>query len=149
MATAEELRQEITANRRKLRDALGAAGEKWESADDDGWSPRHTAEHCIGREFGLAGIGAAAMRGDAAEWQHARTNHPGEASGFSFATAAEALAALESTAADCDAAFGAVEDDDLVKSAELDVDSLPNTIEGVMRLTAWHLNDHAEQIAKM
>lgn len=38
--------------------------------------------------------------------------------------------------------------EDLVKPAELHAGSLPNSVEGVMVLAAWHLNDHAEQIPK-
>jgi DinB superfamily len=148
MASAEELRQAITSNRQKLREALSAARDRWESGDDSGWSPRAIAEHCIGREFGLGGIAAAAMLGEAADRRYTRTNGPGEASEFSFATAAEALSALEGTGAACDEAFQDVGDGDLGRPAELDAGDLPKNLEGVMRLTAWHLNDHAKQIAK-
>ena len=148
MASAEELRQAISSNGEKLSAALSAIGDRWETGDDGGWSPRAIAEHCIGREFDLGGIAAAAMRGEAADRRYARTNEPGEASEFSFATAADALIALEGTGAACDEAFRGIEDGDLVKPAELDAGDMPKNLEGVMRLTAWHLNDHAEQIAK-
>lgn len=147
MTTARELRGAITSNRQALRDALDAAADRWESGDDGGWSPRLIAEHCVGREFGLAGIATAATQGQPADERYTLTNHSDSAE-FSFGTAADALAALEATGAACDHVFRGVDDQDLEKPAELDAGSLPKNIEGVMQLAAWHLNDHTEQILK-
>jgi hypothetical protein len=149
MPTAAELRALITANRQKLLAALSEAGETWESADDDGWSPRRAAEHCIERDGGLAGIAAAARRGEPPAEEFARTGDPEATCLLQLATAAEATTALEATGAASDAALAGLEDDALARPAELNAGSLPNTLEGVLTLTAWHLNDHAEQIAKM
>ena len=109
MASAEELRQRITANRLKLRGALEAAAGSWESGDDEVWSARTAAEHCIDREVGLAGIAAAAMRGEAPELRFAQTNHPEVRPALSFATAADALAGLDASGAACDEALNGVE----------------------------------------
>jgi len=149
MASMNELRDRITSNRQKLSEALAGAGDKWESADDDGWSPRRAAEHCIERDGGLAGIAAAAARGEPPAEEYARTGDPDAACLLSLATAADASTALETTGAASDAALAGISEADLATPAELNAGSLPNTIEGVLTLTAWHLNDHAQQIAKM
>lgn len=150
MPSIDKLRLRIGANRQQLRDALVAAGSKWESADDEGWTPRIAAEHCIDRDFSLAGIAAAAQRGEPPAPEHATESDVNPATKLPLATAAQAIAALERSGAASDAAFGPLSDADLSMEAELNVgDALPNTIEGVMTLAAWHLNDHAQQIAKM
>jgi hypothetical protein len=148
MASARQLNDEITTSRQKLRDALQGALSQWETGDDEGWSPRRIAEHCIDRDFGLAGIAAAALRGTPPAERYARTGDPDAACQCSFPTAAEALTALVESAEAGDEVFGVVVDEDLVKPAELHAGSLPNSVEGVMMLAAWHLNDHAEQIPK-
>ncbi len=61
MASADELRRAIANSRQKFTDAVTAAPTKWESGDDDGWSPRKMAEHYIGREVQLSAMTAEAM----------------------------------------------------------------------------------------
>ena len=64
------------------------------------------------------------------------------------AAAADALAALATSAETCDLVFRSVKDPDLSKPAELHAGELPNSVEGIMLLTAWDPNNHAEQIEK-
>ena len=149
MPTADELREAISTNREKLRDVLAAAAATWESGDDGGWTPRAASEHCIERDAGLAGIIAAALSGEPLAEEHARTNNPEEPVRLSLANASAATAALEASGRASDAAVHDVTDADLSRPAELFAGPLPKTIEGAMTLAAWHLNDHAEQIAKM
>ena len=143
MASAEELRQRITANRLKLRGALEAAAGSWESGDDEGWSARTAAEHCIDREVGLAGIAAAAMRGEAPELRFAQTNHPEVRPALSFATAPMRWRASMR------AGRRVMRRSTVSRPAELVARPLPKTLEGVMQLVGWHLDDHAQQIARM
>lgn len=149
MPTADELRQTISTNREKLRNTLAAAAATWESGDDDGWTPRAAAEHCIERDAGLAGIIAAALSGEPLAEEHARTNNPEAPVQLSLATAADASAALEASGRAIDAAVRTVTDADLPKAADLYAGPMPKTIESALALAAWHLNDHADQIAKM
>lgn len=150
MASVDEMREQISANRQKLHAALASAGEKWESGDDEGWTPRMAAQHCIDRDFSLAGIAAAGRRGEPPAPEHATESDRDPAVTLPLPTAADAVSALERSGAASDAALADLTAADLATEAELNVgDALPNTIEGVMALAAWHLNDHAEQIAKM
>ncbi len=149
MPTAEELRQTITANRAALRATIEAASDRWESGDDDGWSPRRITEHCIDRDIGLGGIAAAAMRGEPAAERFAQTNEPDAPNPCSFATAAEALTALDESGVASDEALRDIEDRDLAKPAELNTGGArPSILESVLWLMGWHLNDNAEQIRK-
>lgn len=110
MASARELNDDITTSRQKLRDALQGALSRWETGDDEGWSPRRIAEHCIDRDFGLAGIAAAALRGTPPAEHYARTGDPAASCQCSFPTAAEALTALVESTEAGDEVFGVVVD---------------------------------------
>ncbi len=136
MATADELRQTITTNRQALSEAIDAAAGKWETGDDDNWSPRKVAEHCIPAEISFAGMVAGAMQGKAPE--------AGEAN---FASASDAATALVASAEASDKVLRYIEDRDLGKAAPMP-DGIPfeKNIEGVLKLAAYHLNDHAGQI---
>ena len=123
MTSADELRSEVTSNRRKLAEALSAAADRWEAGDEGEWSPRMVAEHCIWREFGLAGIASAALAERPADRRFTQTNDSDEGNEFSFATAADALAALEATGAASDHVFHGVTDRDLEKPAEFAANS--------------------------
>jgi DinB superfamily len=140
MASADELRQAITANRAKLREAIEVASGNWvlgeEEGDEANWGPRKVAEHAIGSEFFFAGMVAGVMLSKAPEG--------GEKA---LETAADALTALDATAEAVDKVIRYVEDRDLTKAAPMP-DGIPfgKDIEGVLALTAYHLDDHAKQI---
>jgi hypothetical protein len=141
MPSADDYRAQVTAARTALRDAISGAGSRWETAPsggegEDAWSPRQVAEHAIGSERYFAGKVAGSMEGKAPERIE-----------FSFASNADALAALDSSVADCDKVFRYVEDRDLAKAAPMpDGAPFPKSIEGFLQLNAYHLNDHAKQI---
>ena len=136
MASADELRQSIATNRQTLRDAIEAAADKWEVGDDDNWAPRKVAEHCIGAEMTFAGMVAGAIQSKAPE-----------SSELSFVSAADAATGLDAAAEASDKVLRYIEDRDLAKPAPLP-NGIPfeKNIEGVLKLTAYHLNDHADQI---
>ena len=137
MASADELRNEITANRAALKDAISAASGRWETGDDDNWSPRKIAEHAIGSEAAFAGMVAGVMQGKA----------PDRAE-LSLTSAADAGAAVDAAAEVTDKVLRYVEDRDLAKDAPMpDGVPFPKNIEGVLQLAAYHLKDHATQIA--
>lgn len=149
MPTADDRRQALAEARRKLRQALVAAAGKWETTDDEGWTPRWAAEHCIERDHGLSGIAAAAVREEPAAREFTRTGDPNEATRLSFASSGDAVAALDSSGALIDGAIANASDADFDKPAELNAGSLPNTLDATIAHATWHLNDHAVQIAKM
>ena len=70
---------------------------------------------------------------------------------LALSSSADALRARDAAVADCAPPLGGVTEADLAKPAELrgEVPSpdIPQTIEGVLWLTAFHLDDHAQQIA--
>ena len=139
MASADELRQTITTNRQKLRDAIDGAADKWETGDEENWSPRKVAEHSIGAEISFAGMVAGAMQSKVPEGGDS-----------SFASASEARAALDAVAEACDKVHRYVEDRDLAKAAPLpDGTPFEKNIEGVLQLTAYHLDNHAGQIGNV
>lgn len=141
MATVQELRASIEEKRRNLHEAIESASDRWEVASGpDEWTPRATAEHAISMEWMYAGMLAEAVQGDAPERQT-----------LSLANAQEALSALEAAIQDCTPGLRNVTGADLSKPAEIrgEVPSpdIPKTVEGVLWLTAFHLDDHAQQIA--
>ncbi|MDA0351982.1 MAG: DinB family protein [Chloroflexi bacterium] len=149
MPTADDRHQALTTARLKLREALTAVGDRWEVADDDGWTPRRAAEHCIERDTGLAGIAVAAMRGEPAAEKYTQTGDPNVPARLSLASSAEAVSALDSGGALVDSTIANASDADLVRPADLNAGELPNTLDAVLAHATWHLNDHADQIAKM
>jgi hypothetical protein len=141
MATVEELRTSIEEKRAALREAISAAGGTWEVEPAPGeWTPRQTGEHAIGMEWMYGGLLAGALGAEAP---------PGR--DLALTSSADALSALEAAIEDCSPLLQRVTDADLAKPAELrgEVPSpdIPKTVEGVLWLTAFHLDDHAQQIA--
>jgi hypothetical protein len=131
MASAEELRAKIAANQEALRQAIEAAGTKWEqSPGGDEWAPRKIAEHAIGSVSGYAGAVATAMQG-----------RPPERPTLELKSNADALKALEAATADMTRVVKYVEDHDLTKSQ-----AGGPTIESSLNETAGHLAEHAQQI---
>lgn len=141
MATASELTATINQRRQELRAAIEAASSTWgQSPGGEEWSPQKTAEHTVGMAWMYAGLLADALKIDAPQ--------RGE---ISFETPQAALSALEAAIADAEAGLSKVTDADLTTPAEIkgEVPSpdVPKTVEGVLWLTAFHLDDHAKQIA--
>ncbi len=140
MASADECRATIEVSRDALRDALFGAGDSWdqppsESADEEAWSPRQVAEHVIGGERSFAGMIASVTKADSPERQE-----------LSLGTIEEALAALEAAIIDANTVLLALTDDDLAIEAR-EIAPFPPSVEGLLQLTAHHLDDHARQIA--
>ena len=143
MPTADELRASVAAARTVLRTAIAASADNWETpkgtADDGeaGWSPRQVAEHVIPSEIMFAtGICAAC-------------GYDGPANPIdgepSFATAADALAALDAVAAAADSKVNYVQDEELGKSAGGEgMAAVP--VAGLMIMDVWHLADHSAQM---
>lgn len=141
MSSADEYRSNVAAARQALQDAIAGAGGRWDAAPagegEAGWAPKRVAEHVLGSERVFAGMIAGAMEGKAPERKQ-----------FDFPSSAEALAAFDDTCADCDKVLRYIEDRDLAKAAPMpDSLAFPKTIEGVLQLSIYHLNDHAKQIA--
>ena len=141
MANLEELRTSIEQKRQAMREAISSASDRWEVAPGaDEWTPRATAEHAVGMEYMYAGMLADALMGQVPERPE-----------LSLANAPEALTAFEQAVQDCTPGLQRVMDQDLPRKAELrgDVpsDDIPKTVEGVLWLTAFHLDDHGKQIA--
>ena len=138
MASADELRQAIATNREKFSTAITAAADKWESGSDGDWSTREIAEHCISSESSIAGMTAGAMQAKV----------PDKAE-VSLASAADAAAAIASAFEVTDKVYRYVEDRDLAKEVPMpDGAPFAKNIEGAMQLAAWHLENHADQLAK-
>lgn len=135
MATPDELRAAIKVGREMLAGAITAAADNWEKTPADGWSPRKTAEHVIAAEVFFATV----VCNDC--------GYDGPTSPFEgepqFASAAEAAAALEQAASASDSKIKYVTQEDL---AHPDERMGMGNVEGVMKLDAWHLFDHAMQI---
>ena len=138
MASADELRAMIEANRQALKEAIEAAAAKWEQAPGgEEWTPRHIAEHAIGSERAFAGVVAAAMQGKAPDRQQ-----------LELPSSADALAAMDAAAADFSRVVRYVEDRDLPKAAEVG-GAYARSIEGALQLSADHLADHAQHMRKV
>lgn len=141
MATAEELRATIEQRGRELRTAIEQAASVWESEPAEGeWAPRATAEHAVGAMRSYAGMVARAVEREAPEGRD-----------VTAATPAEAVQALEAAIADTRGVFAQVRDEQLRQSTELGGEipspDVPKTVDGLLWLTAWHIDDHAQQIA--
>ena len=143
MPTADELRASVAAARTVLRTAIAASADNWETpkgaaADGEaGWSPRQVAEHVIPSEIMFAGGICAACGYDGPA-----NPIEGEAS---FATAADALAALDAVTAAAESKVNYVQDEELGKSAGGEgMAAVP--VAGLMVMDVWHLADHAAQM---
>ena len=140
MAGTRELIADIEEKRRALRQAIEGAGGHWEVAPGtDEWTPRFTAEHAVGMDRMYAGLVADALQ---------RPGPPSQE--VSFDNETEALRAFESAIKDGDPILAAVTDGDLAKPAELRGElpspDTPATVEGLLSLIAFHLDDHTTQI---
>ena len=130
MASAKEMRETVTKNRQALIAAIEAAAAKWDaSPGGDAWSPRQNAEHAIGADVRFGGQASAILGGN-----------PPAAVETSFASAADAAAALTKVGAEVDKRFSWAEDRDLSKAAG------GKTLEAVLADAASHLAEHAENI---
>jgi hypothetical protein len=129
MATAKELRESITKNREALKAAIEASAAKWETAAGDGSSPRQNAEQAIGSDL-KDGQQAAAILG----------GNPPPAVETSFATAADAVAALSKIGPEIDKRFSWAEDRDLSKAQG------GNTLESIFTHAMTNLAETAEKI---
>ena len=143
MPTADELRAGIAGGRAALRAAIQAAADNWETpkgtAEDGeaGWSPRQTAEHVIPSELMFAGGVCAACGYDGPE---------NPLTGAEFASADDAVAALDAITAACDGKVKHVQDHELGKSAGGEgMAAMP--VAALMIADIWHLTDHAAQIS--
>ena len=143
MPTADELRASVAAARAVLRTAITAAADNWETpkgvADDGeaGWSPRQAAEHAVPSEMMFADAICAACGYDGPE------NPLGDAP--SFASAAEALAALDAVTAAADSKVDYVQDAELGKeTAAFGFDAV--SVAWLMEMDVWHLADHSAQM---
>jgi hypothetical protein len=135
MASADELRAAIAAQRAALRESIQAAAGKWtESPGGDAWSAKQIAEHAIGADVYFANIVSKAMLGK-----------PGEFERKEMASSEEALARSEEAAAVADKVLRYVEDRDLVKPTE-GVPGEKQTIEAAMIEASSHLAEHAAEL---
>lgn len=132
MATAKELREQITKNRESLKAAVEAAASKWEDAsagDGDQRNPRQIVEHAIAADVRDAAAAAAILGGN-----------PPNAGEISFATAQDASDAIAKLGPEVDKRFSWAEDRDLPKGRD------GKTLEGVMEHAASHLAEHTAEI---
>ena len=144
MPTADELRAGIDGARAALRVAIQTSGAAWDTpkgtADDGeaGWSPRQTAEHVIPSEMMFANGICAACGYDGPD---------NPLSGTEFATADDAVAALDAIAAAFNSKIQYVQDEELGKSASGEgMGAAP--VAALMAMATWHLADHAAQISR-
>ena len=137
MATADELRAGIDGARAALKAAIAASADRWEvTKGDDDWSPRTVAEHVIPSEMMFANGVCAACGYDGPENPLSSTE---------FATADDALAALDAVTAATNAKIQHVQDEELGKSQGGEgMAALP--VSGLMTMATWHLTDHAAQL---
>ena len=144
MPTADELRAGIDGGRAALRIAIQTAAGNWETpkgtADDGeaGWSPRQTAEHVIPSEMMFANGICAACGYDGPDNPLSSTE---------FATAEDALAALDAVAEATNSKIKYVQDEELGKSSG-DEGMAAVPVAGLMAMNTWHLADHAAQISR-
>ena len=143
MPTADELRASVAAARTVLRTAITASADNWETpkgTTDDGeagWSPRQAAEHAVPSEMMFADAICAACGYDGPE--NPLTGEP------SFASAAEALAALDIVVAAADSKVDYVQDAELGKeTAAFGFDAV--SVAWLMEMDVWHLADHSAQM---
>ncbi|MDE2893235.1 MAG: DinB family protein [Chloroflexota bacterium] len=145
MPTADELRSGIDGGRAALRLAIQSAEDSWDVAKgteeegEAGWSPRQTAEHVIPSEIMFANMICAACGYDGPE------DPVGE--NPQFATAAEAVAALDAVVEASNSKIKYVQDHELGKSAGGEgFGAAPAGM--LMHAAVWHLADHAAQISR-
>ncbi len=137
MASLDELRTAVAQGRSALRQAVEVATEGWEQTrsprpgEDEAWSPRETAEHAIGAEVAFAGAVAEAIGSE----RPPRTP-------LVLETPEAALSAIDEAALLADPVFEALEP----RHLEMETRFADN-VEGVLRLAAGHLREHAQQIA--
>lgn len=131
MASAEELRQQLAANRAAFRQVVSVLGGKWEQAPAEEWTPRRIAEHAIGAEVMFATRCFEAMQSKPSDWER-----------LPLETPEAALARLDQAAAVADRAYRYVEDRDLQKPGNPSGD-YPKTVEGIMLNAVNHLAEHA------
>lgn len=144
MSQADDLRAGISGARAALRVAIAGAGAhgNWETAKgtaDDGeagWSPRQVAEHVIPAEMMFANGICAACGYDGPENPLSSTE---------FASADDAIAALDAMEAAFNSKINYVQDEELGKSAG--GEGMAAAPAGaLMAMATWHLADHAAQI---
>ncbi len=145
MSHSDDLRAEISRARSGLRQAVEYVGSNWERAraprphEDEVWSPRQAAEHALQSDLRLAIGVARALQQPRAEIC-AGDSH--DAGGMWLPDVETALRALDGVALLTNTVYASVNDDDLARLATLE-----STIGGVMTFAAWHLLDHARQVA--
>jgi hypothetical protein len=152
--TATELVQRIHDARGELRDAILAMSGRWDEeclpseapqvdpgAEDGTWTPREAAEHVVlGQAFHLMIL--------------ARSLHADR-----FATAADAVGVLDALGAAVDLVTAHVHDEDLRRFASGIGEGQQNylrqlgfepdrDLRAVLRISAGHLADHAQQLRK-
>ena len=142
MPTADELRAGISGGRAALKAAVAASADNWETAKgaaDDGeagWSPRQVAEHVIPAEMMFANGICAACGYDGPDNPLTSTE---------FASAGDAIAALDAMEAAFNSKVSYVQDEELVKSAGGEgMGAAP--VSALMTMATWHLADHAAQM---
>ena len=135
MATPDELRTAIGDGRQALKDAISAAASGWERTaageNEDAWNARQTAEHVIPSEAFFTSAVCSAC------------GYPGvdEVKG-DYATAAAALAHLETVVEMCNKKLKYVSETDI----EIRNEEWKTNVAGMLEFNAAHLNDHAAQI---
>ena len=142
MATAAELREGVAGARAALKAAIAASADNWETAKgtaDDGeagWSPRQVAEHVIPSEMMFATGICTACGYDGPENPLTSTE---------FASAEDAIAALEAVTAAVNSKVNYVQDEELGKAAGGEgMAAVP--VAGLLTMNTWHLADHAAQM---
>lgn len=138
MASAAEMRQQLSANRAAFREALSAVGGKWEqAAPDDEWTPRRIAEHAIGAEVLFATRCFEAMQSKPSDWER----KPLE-------SLEAALTTLDAATAISDRAFRYVEDHDLLKAGNPTSDTYAKNVGGILQNAIDHLAEHTATLKK-
>lgn len=138
MASAAEMRQQLAANRAAFKEALSAAGGKWEqAAPDDEWTPRRIAEHAIGAEVLFATRCFEAMQSKPSDWERKPLEN-----------LETALTTLDAATAISDRAFRYVEDHDLLKAGTPSGDTYPKNVGGILQNAIDHLAEHTATLKK-
>ena len=138
MASAAEMRQQLATNRAAFREAISAAGGKWEQAEpDDEWTPRRIAEHAIGADVLFATRCFEALQSKPTEWER----QPLE-------TLDAALARLDAATAIADRAYRYVEDHDLLKMGTPVTDTYVKNVAGILQNAIDHLAEHTATLKK-
>lgn len=138
MASAAEMRQQLAANRAAFKEALSAAGGKWEqAAPDDEWTPRRIAEHAIGAEVLFATRCFEAMQSKPSEWERKPLEN-----------LETALTTLDAATAISDRAFRYVEDHDLLKAGNPSSDTYAKNVGGILQNAIDHLAEHTATLKK-